>query len=183
MGHTITTKLGTLSLLRMSPFLEVSRFPYVGIIENILDSVRRGGGVSSQGIESLAKWKDELGIVEDANTAEGLWLYGSGFILKMANINGYDDLRRSKEVTYASQTFWEICDAIVNDGDGFLHPGYRDVEFNLASIEIMWQERDISQLAAGGGKGSFEARMNEIQRHMEKRKVFARIVAECGGWV
>lgn len=183
MDHSITTKLGALSLLRMSPFLEVSRFPHVGVIENILDTVSLGGDIFPQEVDSLAGWKDGLGIVEDATTAEGLWLYGSGFILKMANINGYDNSRRSKEMTYASQTFWEICDAIVNDGDGFLYPEYRDVEFNLASVEIMWQERDISLLATGGDQGSFEARVNEIQRHMEKRKLFARIVAECGGWV
>lgn len=176
-----TTKLGALSLLRMKPFLEVSGFEFIEAVDNVVQIAGTGGDLNDV-VRSAVEWKSSLGIVEDAVTAEGVCLYGAEFLVRLANVESNDNSTRAQKMGFMSGDFWRICDSAIDRGDGFLRPEYRDVQLNLHAIEGMWQERDLALLSVDSSEGVFWERVKKVRSGMEKRRVFARMVAECGGW-
>lgn len=170
-----------LSLLRMEPFLEASGFQFVESMENMVRLSEKGMDFQGE-TDSVVEWMAALGPVEDAVTAEGVCAYGSQFILKLANVGIGESYTRSQEMEFASRDFWALCDAAVNRGDGFLRSEYRDIHYNLSAIELMWQERDFEILSVDSSWAAFGERVNKVRSGMEKRRRFAVMVAECGGW-
>ncbi|MFD6950985.1 MULTISPECIES: hypothetical protein [unclassified Nocardiopsis] len=179
-----TTFLGVLAMMRLKPFLEVADAPFIGAVNEMVNSSRVGiFDTFDEKYSEIREWKRLQGVVEDACTREGVLAYGASFVMHVAGAEVEEPRFRAKWMSHAHSDFWRTCDDIIDLGGGFSRTEFRGIKTTLEGVERIWQEKDNALLGPGVDlENSFRERLGEIERNIPRREVFARVLAECGGW-
>ncbi|WP_436888254.1 hypothetical protein [Nocardiopsis dassonvillei] len=170
-----------LVLLRMSPFLNESRFPFmqsIGAAESgeLIPWVQSGGG------DKLRAYVYDGAEPPDALDAEFFNSLAAEFILRIDAGFREKNFVPDDSVHYPS-VFWKHCDSALHVRGGYSDPAYSGIKETLWGIEQAWQEK--SELIFSKSSSISLARaeiVSLINKSIAKRIEISRLVARCAGW-
>jgi hypothetical protein len=179
------TVVGALRVVRMLPVLEVSGLTVLAEVDAIVTARGRDQGADvARDVARVRQWSDLYEAEEAAQHLEvsvHMQLLACEVAFAVAGSGGADPM--SDVIEYYGAEFWELCDGLVHEVDGYRLPAFRGIKTTLAGVEEGWWERDWALVNSGIPLDeAFQAQTGRIAELMPKRREIAQAIAQCGGW-
>jgi hypothetical protein len=181
-SESVMVYCGALRLKRMLPVLEVAAAPFLEEIEEIID-VRGEGRESSidRCIDSIASWRNRIGIVDDVDEPKWFQDAASEIALALAGVGDMES--RAGLIQHETNNFWSGCDDIVHRKDGYRSPEFTGLKTTLRGVEDIWQSMDLKIIRElRDSREAFRRQVASIGRRSAQRSAIAGAIARCAGW-